>query len=136
MCNIMSNVIKHKERFQRTHCFQHSSQNKNGIYKYSECKGKIRYESECTQLQWKIDADTVNKKYTQPIVSHVKFTWKYFAWFLSEASCEIQRKLTWNSREDFHVNFTWNSCEGSHDFHTILTWNPFHVKFQTILKQP
>lgn len=48
---------------------------------------------------------------------HVKFVWgeihvKFFMWI-----------LTWN-------NFTWNSCESSHNFHTILTWNPFLVKFK------
>lgn len=88
---------------------------------------------------------------TQPIVPHVKFTWKElhvkFTWNPREI------RVKWKSRELFHVNFTWNiftwnSCENSHDFHTILTWNPFHVKFmwinscefhvkfQTNLKQP
>lgn len=45
--------------------------------------------------------------YTQPVVSHVKFTWE-------ESHVNFTWSVTWNSHEikkKIHTKFTWNSCE-------------------------
>ena len=57
-----------------------------------------------------------------------KFTWNigaYFTWI----SCET--RFTCNSREIFHMNFTWNefNVKLTWQFHVKFTWNKFHVKF-------
>ena len=57
-----------------------------------------------------------------------KFTWNigaYFTWI----SCET--RFTCNSREIFHMNFTWNEfhVKFTWQFHVKFTWNKFHVKF-------
>ena len=57
-----------------------------------------------------------------------KFTWNivtYFTWI----SCET--RFTCNSREIYHMNFTWNEVhlKFTWQFHVKFTWNKFHVKF-------
>ena len=49
----------------------------------------------------------------------------YFTWI----SCET--RFTCNSREIFHMNFTWNEfhMKFTWQFHVKFTWNKFHVKF-------